>query len=323
MKTLFAVLNWGLGHATRSMPVIDKLLEGGAEVILASDGRAMHLLHREYPQLKAVALPGYDINYEGNNMLFSMLRQSPKIRRAIAREHRRTRELVKELKIDAIISDNRPGCYCPGIPSAYITHQLYIPVSSRLPRVIANFSHHFYMKNFTRIWVPDYPEAPGLAGKLSHQHSFKNVDYLGPLSRMKKEETPLKYDAVAVLSGPEPQRSLLEEKVLEQMKRLKGRFAVVGGKTESSKETEPGPHIHYFSFLTHKELNALLLSAKLIICRSGYSSLMDLAVLKKPALLIPTPGQPEQEYLAELHKGAAQFCIQHQNNLKLESAIVQ
>jgi UDP-N-acetylglucosamine:LPS N-acetylglucosamine transferase len=140
---------------------------------------------------------------------------------------------------------------------------------------------------------------------------------------MKKEETPLEYDAVAVLSGPEPQRSLLEEKVLEQMKRLKGRFAVAGGKTEGVGRKNVPSHIRYYPYLTHKELNALMLSARLIICRSGYSSLMDLAVLKKPALLIPTPGQPEQEYLADLHKGAAQYCIQHQSNLKLESAIVQ
>jgi predicted glycosyltransferase len=178
------------------------------------------------------------------------------------------------------------------------------------------------MKKFDAIWVPDHPEPPGLADTLSHGKAVhQEVNYIGILSRMEYLETEIEYDLAVVLSGPEPQRTYLEHRLLEQILALPLKSIVIRGKTHTKEHYYAADQVEFVSYLTSKELNKVLLASKWVICRSGYSSIMDLVVLRKKALLIPTPGQTEQEYLAQQLAQKGIFLIQNQENLDLEKAI--
>lgn len=322
-RILVAPLNWGLGHATRCIPVIRKLQRQGAEVFLASDGRALDLLKIEFPNLTAVEMPAYGITYRTGNMVGNMAGQLPKILQVVYREHRFIQKLIVRHQLDGIISDNRYGCFTKKIPCVFLTHQLNIrtpfPALSRL----INFFNRLFIEKFDACWVPDVSGEPNLSGQLSHGFFQKKIQHVGVLSRMIFFETEKKYDAIAVLSGPEPQRSHLERAILEQAARLPQRFLVVQGRTERQERFFIKKNVEVVSFLASEELNEAILASKIFIGRSGYSTIMDLAKLRTPALLIPTPGQTEQEYLAEKFRQEGVFLMQKQGALNLEQAMVE
>ncbi|MEL6636328.1 MAG: glycosyltransferase [Bacteroidota bacterium] len=297
-RILLAPLNWGLGHATRCIPIIRALHAAGAQVLLASDGAALRLLEKEFPQLPLFELPSYGIRYPGENMVWNMARQLPRLLRAVYREHRALARLVEEWKIDVVISDNRYGCWHPRTHNIILTHQLHLKVPSLL-RWGSQYFNHYQLGRFDECWVPDVAGNPNLAGTLAHP-PLPHCHYLGLLSRMQYRESPQRYDVAIVLSGPEPQRSLLEQQIITQIEASphRERILLVQGRPdrEVHRRTE---RYELVSYLTSRELNEVLLSTGLVVCRSGYSSLMDLAQVGGPALLIPTPGQTEQEYLAQ------------------------
>jgi uncharacterized protein (TIGR00661 family) len=322
-KVLIAPLNWGLGHVTRCIPIIISLEKMGVEVFLASDGVALHLLKAEFPHLTAFELPSYDITYKSNNMVFNIAAQVPNIRKAIRKEHNVTAQIVKENNITAIISDNRYGCHIEGIESILLTHQLTLQLKNPLLLWFSNRVLRSFFSNFDAIWVPDNGGEINLSGVLSHRkEGYENVKYIGILSRMKPYPCEREYDVAIVLSGPEPQRTILEQKLMEQAMELPQNFILIQGKTQAKRHYFAADNVEVVSYLTSKELNDTLMASRVVVCRSGYSSLMDLANLGKKAILIPTPGQTEQEYLAQRCKDQKIFVTQKQEKIDLEKGIL-
>ncbi|MCB0643537.1 MAG: glycosyl transferase family 28, partial [Phaeodactylibacter sp.] len=207
-RILIAPLNWGLGHATRCIPIIQAFLDAGVAVTLASDGAALALLRREFPQLPAIELPGYEIHYKSSNMVRNLTGQLPKVSRAIYREHRIIRQLCRNKQFEAIITDNRFGCFSRQIPSVFITHQLRIRTPYPLLDRLVRYFNRLFIRQFRECWVPDRSTPPRLAGDLSEALPGLRVRYIGNLSRMQPLHIPAERNGLVVLSVPEPKRSL-------------------------------------------------------------------------------------------------------------------
>jgi len=321
-RILVAPLNWGLGHATRCIPIINALIKYGYQPIIASDGVALRLLQKEFPQLPAYELPSYKIKYaeKGKNFKMKMIWDSPKVLKAMTKEKKVVKQLVKELDLDGIISDNRLGVYAKKVPCVFITHQLN--VLSGNTTWFSSKIHQRIIKKFKECWVPDVAGKPNLTGKLGHlKKQRKNIKYLGPLSRFSKTADGTKYNLMVLLSGPEPQRTFLQEKLLAALAVYRGRVLFVKGKIEKQQRREviktAEGHLEIVNFMQSAELEKSLNCSDLIISRSGYTTVMDLAKLEKKAFFIPTLGQYEQEYLAKrLQKqGMVPFCEQDKFNI--------
>lgn len=299
-KVLVAPLNWGLGHATRCIPIINGLMGQGLTPVIASDGAALMLLKKEFPELQTKILPSYKIEYskKASNFKFKMLLNSPKIAHAISAESKLIKNIVEEENYCGIISDNRMGVRHKSIPSVFITHQLTV-----LSGNTTSFStklHNKYIKKFDVCWVPDMADDPNLSGELGHpKKSSVPVTYLGPLSRFEYQIVPKKYDIMVLLLGPEPQRTLLEQKLFQEFEQSDKKIVFVRGLIEETQRTYIKNNITIHNYLMGKDLENTINSSNLIISRSGYTTVMDLAKLKKKAFFIPTPGQFEQEYLAQ------------------------
>ncbi len=313
-RILVAPLNWGLGHATRCIPIIHALEDENFEPVLASDGVALELLKKEFPNLEHYKLPSYDIEYakNGKNFKLKMIWDSPKMLNAINKERKAIASLVDELQIDGIISDNRLGLQTKKVPCVFITHQLNVLTGNTT--WLSSKMHQKIIKKYDACWVPDFKEKPNLSGKLGHLKKEKkfNIKYLGPLSRLSKTDVPEKYEVMAIISGPEPQRTFLEELLLKELQMYNGPVLLVKGKIEDNQQTDQIGNVTVWNFMTKEQLETAFNQSKLVVSRSGYTTVMDLAKLGKKAFFIPTPGQYEQEYLAKrLHKkGMAPYCKQ-------------
>lgn len=300
---LVAPLNWGLGHATRCIPIIRELEKNGYIPILASDGAALQLLQKEFPHLQSLELPSYEIEYakEGTDFKWKLIKNSPKMIQAIFKEKKFVKELVKKYDLKGIISDNRLGVYSKKVRSVFITHQ--INVLSGKTTWISSKLHQHFIKKFDECWIPDFQESVNLSGKLGHLKSnYLNLKYLGPLSRLEKKELDSKYKLIVILSGPEPQRTILEEKLIAELQNYNGEVLFIKGEVEANQKREVKRNITYYNFMTSKEIETALNESEMVLCRSGYTTVMDLAKLEKKAFFIPTPGQYEQEYLAKRFK---------------------
>lgn len=321
-KVLVAPLDWGLGHATRSVPIIQKLLDSGAEVSLGVSGGTGAFFAGAFPALKQFELPGYSIVYprHGFAMPFWLLSNLPRLLGVVRREHELTEALVRREKFSLVISDNRFGCYSRAAKSVYMTHQLRIafPACARAFEGVGVGFHKSVMKNFDEVWVPDLAEAPGLAGRLSHlaKPSHGNVKFVGPLSRFQLEGAvpkvppPKKFKYLGVVSGVEPARTALEAKLLAAFKELPGRHALLLGKPAHPGLTRTEANVSVFAHLPALEFAAAVLGAERFVARPGYSTVMDLCVLGANALFVPTPGQTEQEYLGRaLARAGAARCL--------------
>jgi len=322
---LVAPLNWGLGHASRCIPIIKHLIERDLRVVIASDGDALALLKQEFPSLTFEELPSYNVQYTSNKgFLQSILKQTPKFLKAIYEENKAIEEIVSKHNISKIISDNRYGCYHKDTKNVLITHQLspnFIGVLKYLNWPIEQLLRLSF-NNFDMVWVPD-DESINLTGKLSSL-AIADKKYIGILSRfMPIESMTSSYqnELLVILSGVEPQRTLLENKIIEQLKQLNIKSILVKGVGNNAKIEQMTEFITCYERLTSEDLLALIKLSRYIVCRSGYSSIMDLAILGKKAILIPTPGQIEQEYLAEKLMDEKKFLVQTQEKLNLKEAI--
>ncbi|WP_242092047.1 glycosyltransferase [Aestuariivivens sediminicola] len=299
-RILVAPLNWGLGHATRSIPIIQALIEEGYEPVLASDGAALFLLQKEFPSLTSIELPSYNISYskKGKNFRYKLLKVSPKLIKAIRSEKNATQRIVESMGIDGIISDNRLGICSKKCPTVFMTHQLNVLSGSTT--WLTTRIHHYFIKKFDACWVPDLKEDHNLSGKLGHSDSLDcPITYIGPLSRFSKDSVEIKYDLMVLISGPEPQRTLLEDKLLSELKHYPGKIVFVRGVLEQEKTIQMKGHITIYNYMTSSLLEQTINESAVILSRSGYTTIMDLAKLNKKAYFIPTPGQYEQEYLAK------------------------
>lgn len=306
-RILICPLDWGLGHATRCIPIIHKLLQKNAEVFIGGNGRSLALLKKEFPQLVFIDLPGYDIQYANGSLALKIFLSTPKIFKAIGQEHTALEKIIVEKKIDLVLSDNRFGLWNKQIKTVFITHQLVVkaPIVERLLYRI----NQYYIKKFDECWIPDRADETNLSGDLSRAYPMPaNAFYIGLLSRFQQPvESTVKsmftlksgYDAMVIISGPEPQRSIFEKIILQQAASIPLNFLIVKGITETSQTKESKGNLDIVSHLPSAEMREAILSSSVIISRSGYSTIMDLAVLNKKAIFIPTPGQTEQEYLAQ------------------------
>jgi uncharacterized protein (TIGR00661 family) len=302
-KVLIAPLDWGLGHATRCVPIIKTLIELNCKIYIAADGATASLLKKEFKEQNFIYLKGYYINYsqKKEELVLSILRQIPKILGRIYNENRWLKKAIKTYSLDAVISDNRFGLFTKKIPCVYLTHQLAIQTGHILTNAIAQKIHYYFIKKYTQCWVPDALEN-GIAGKLSHPQKVPaNVKYIGLLSRFEKLTfSEWVYDLCISISGPEPQRSIFEQLVLSQIKDFNGKVLIARGLPSSDEIMVPPNHqVTIVNHLLAHQLNTAIEQSKLFISRSGYTTIMDLIKLKKNAVLVPTPGQTEQEYLAK------------------------
>ena len=305
-RILICPLNWGLGHATRCVPIIKALTKLGHKVIIAADKGPLAFLQKACPDLEFIEFPGFDPIYSrSNTQVFKMMASFPKALRAFNRDHKTVEAIVKSHNIDYVISDNRFGCWSEEVHSVFITHQLHIQVPRlwRWTTPIINRFNNGYIKKYDEVWIPDYEDDPSLADKLSHPYNKRiKTEYLGILSRFNidnQEVTEKTNKYLVILSGPEPQRTMFENIVMKQAKEIKDNVLILRAKPEGCELPKDIPgNVSMFNHVDDEMFVKLVRSAENIICRGGYSSLMDLIRLDRSAFLVPTPGQTEQEYLA-------------------------
>ncbi len=304
LRILVAPLDWGLGHATRCIPVIRELLRQDCEVIIAGEGAQQALLGQEFPQLQFLELEGYRVKYtrNGKGLSLKMIRQWPRLQRTIRKENEWLKKVVAAYKPDAIISDNRYGLYHSSVRSVLIIHQLCIksPFGKWTERLLQRINYK-YINRFNQCWVPDMSKGNNLSGELGHPEKMPAipVKYIGALSRFKNAGLEEKKNhLLVILSGPEPQRTLLEDKIITEISHYNGTADVVRGMPGYPNQIPSTGMIHFYNHLPAAALNEKMQEAEYIISRSGYSTVMDIVALGKKSILIPTPGQTEQEYLA-------------------------
>lgn len=359
-KILVCPLDWGLGHAARDVSIIQRLVNRNYEVILACDGQARELLQSEFPALEILEFRSL-VRIRYSKFLPAWLKitlLSPLLLVEIFAEHIMLRRITKRIRPDIIISDNRYGLWIRGIPSILVTHQLNIrlPRLARFLEYPASLVLRLLCSRFNRCWIPDFPGKPNLSGDLSHRYRLPvNAAFIGALSRLTRttrEKRPepggemtfpvsfprpdtelsgriihaglppvKKLKLVILLSGPEPQRSSLQKIILKQVLHIEEPCVVLLGQPGKQKRTDLSSTLTTYSHLPAAELKRLLIAAEYVICRAGYTSIMDLALLGKKALIIPTPGQTEQEYLAATLSEKGLFLSCSQNELDIPTAM--
>lgn len=327
LRILVVPLDWGLGHATRCIPIIYELIRQDCDVWVAAEGAQEILLKQEFPQLSFLLLTGYRVQYSrsASGMLLTIFSQTYKILRAIRRENKWLKKMVTEHGFDAVISDNRYGLYHTAIPGIFITHQLTIksPLGKWSEKLLQKRNYK-YINRFTECWVPDEAGENNWAGELSHplKKPVIPLRYICPLSRFNKtNEEEKKNHLLIILSGPEPQRTILEDKIINDIAHYSGSATVVRGLPGTLNLIPSTNTIKFYNHLSSEELNQEINRAEYIITRSGYSTIMDIIKLQKKTILIPTPGQTEQEYLGKylLQKKIA-LCIS-QKKISLNEAL--
>jgi UDP-N-acetylglucosamine transferase subunit ALG13 len=342
-KILLAPLDWGLGHATRCIPIVKELLRLDCEVIIAATGDQKALLEQEFPFLSFADMPGYQVKY-GKNRALTLLKivaKIPKILMRIKAEKAWLRAFQQREKLDAVISDNRYGMIHKGLFSVFVTHQLLIrtPFGPRADRIL-QWMQYRRLKRFSICWVPDLPGINSLAGELSHPRHLPSIPirYIGPLSRFEKIQSDgyngqtsanKSCDLLILLSGPEPQRTIFEMIILRQRASFPAKTILVRG-LPGNRSNDPGsndprseafPAMTVYDHLPAETLNKIVCGAGLILCRSGYSSIMDLIKLQKKCIFVPTPGQTEQEYLGDYLAGRHLAICTSQSGFSLAASL--
>lgn len=303
-RVLVAPLDWGLGHATRCIPIIYELLDQDASVWLAGEGPQAELLQAEFPLLPLLPLQGYGVRYsrQGRHFTRTILAQLPRIGRRINQEHRWLQAMMQQYSFDLILSDNRYGLYHPHASCILITHQLQIQHHwGNVVKQLLRHWHYNRIRRFEECWIPDLPIPNDLAGELAHPATMPGtpVTYIGHLSRLQPASDNVRQGHLFIsLSGPEPQRTLFEEKIIEQISHYAGTAVIVRGLPQASRLIPSTGDIRFYNHLSSREYAAEMQKAQWVISRSGYSTIMDIARMGKQSILVPTPGQSEQEYLS-------------------------
>jgi UDP:flavonoid glycosyltransferase YjiC (YdhE family) len=318
-------LDWGLGHATRLIPVVRCFHKNGWKIILGGSGKSGALIRESFPELPYEPVNTYSVKYPGSSwgLVLSVFFQIPLLACSVFTEHRQLKSILLKYNIDTIVSDNRYGIYSGKTHNIIISHQL----SPVLPAFLSWAEYPLYLllkrliARFDECWIPDIIETGNLTGNLSHRFSLPaNARFIGWLSRFHdisaSDDVP-GYDIVIALSGPQPQLRRFTNKILAQAKTLQCEILIISGMQEIEDTTMP-ENIKIVNHLVASEFVSVLKKAGLVICRSGYSSVMDLIEIQKAAILIPTPGQPEQEYLAERLNRIGLFRYAEQSEFDLK-----
>lgn len=322
-RVLVAALDWGWGHATRTIPVVHQLLQEGAPVILGGSGSSGALLKEQFPTLPFAELPAYNPRYGPKGMSVArLLGQAPHFASAILNEKVNVAALAKDWGINRIISDNRYGCYSKNAKSAIICHQLSpaLPSGWTWASPVARRINGRLLAQFDEVWVPDNEGDRSLTGQLS-VGSHKRIRYVGPLSRMKPGIRTTNYAVTGVVSGPEPLRSVFENALRREFATLRAATLLVKGiKTSVPEWSIDGTH-EEVSYLAAAELNERILQSATVVCRAGYSSVMDMSCVGGRVIFVPTPDQPEQQYLAKRLNSQNIALAVSQDNMNIEANI--
>ena len=323
-RILVAPLDWGLGHATRDVPIIHYLKEVGHEVILVADGRPFDFLSRRFPELKIVRCPGYDITYpKSDQFMVHMAKSGPRIAKALREERKAAERIVEETGAEVIISDNRLNFRSDKTKNIFITHQLR--VKAGLFTLAASALHRKFYAKFDEVWIPDHAGENNVSGDLAFlKRPKKNYRYIGPLTRFSLVKT--KMDSVGkqllfMLSGPEPQRTIFEELVIAELKKNPVPALILRGQPVQPHHSEPIPGVRMLNHLDDEQLAGEIGRSYAVVSRGGYSTLCDLTAAKKKLICVPTPGQTDQEYLADYHMKRGQMISMKQAEFSLEKSL--
>ncbi len=326
---LFAPLNWGLGHATRLVPVIELFLSNQVKVLLAADKRPYDFLKDRFPECEMIRLPGFEVFYpEKGSMALRMMLSFSDMQKKASEAHKLLEEIIEQFNVDIVISDNRYELSSSKAYSVFITHQLNIQTFGwqRLFKPIIRKITWSYIRKYDELWIPDFKDpAQSLSGKLSHVKQFpvENYHFTGPLSRFDLNTGIHKmdsFDLLVILSGPEPQRTIFEQMVTEHLLKNNLKATILQSKPEK-KMIQQNKQITFISHADDQQMATLIKSADLVISRPGYSTIMDLSVFGKKAVFVPTPGQTEQIYLARELKNRGYCYFEEQASFNLVHAI--
>lgn len=330
LNILICPLNWGLGHASRDISIINELLKFKFNVIVAGSENIILLLKTEFPYLQFVNFDGFNISYpKGNFFFFHFLKRVPILLLEILKEHKQLKKIIKENKINVVISDNRYGLWNKNVYSIFITHQINIkiPVKCKLLGYAVNKINQYFINKYDLCWIPDFEKPPFLAGELSHtKNKLNNIAYIGLLSKflnfsLQKVNISKNYDIVAIISGPEPHRTIFENILIEQFQTTNKRCLIINGVPLKTNKTKTIRNIEIVTHLSTSDMYSVINNAQYIVSRAGYTTIMDLIALKRTAILVPTPGQTEQEYLADYYSGKKIFYCIEQSKFNINKAI--
>lgn len=326
-RVLYGVYHWGLGHATRSLGLIRALLERGDEVtILMQPDQGLQLLKSElgdaceyYPFRDTPApFSRYPVVF-----YLRMTAAMPWVLAGYRREHRETEKLVAERHFDCVVSDSRFGVWSQAVPSYCIFHSIHqvVPFLRQITEPFVEWGQRDLLKGYTKILIPDVEENGGLSGWLGHDPRLDwgegRLVYIGPLSSLPQTDFEQDIDVFFSVSGIEPQRGLLEELVLDALPRLSGKIIVTLGRPKDDGERREVAGTTVYGYLDRRRQAEMLSRAKLVMTRSGYTTLMELAGLGRKALFVATPGQSEQEYLAKFHRERGHVWSVEQKHLDI------
>ncbi|MFZ4547235.1 MAG: glycosyltransferase [Bacteroidales bacterium] len=329
-RILISPLDWGLGHSTRCIAIIRQLLEAGYKITIAGSGRSLLLLQKEFPLIESIEIQSFSPSYPpSGKMLLHLLLLLPKFISSIFNEHQQLKKILLTNRFDVVISDNRYGFWNPDVKSILITHQIMIkaPAWLRFAEFLFYILSRLMISRFDECWIPDNETKPGLSGDLSHKYTLPgNTRFIGPLTRFTGKIKYLgnvsgKPKITVIISGPEPQRSIFEDLIINQLIKLNITATIVSGKPDFEKPAFINNGLTIIPHLETSALESVIASSDLIICRSGYSSIMDLSVFGSKVLFVPTPGQTEQLYLAKLHQNSGTALWRPQDKLNLETDI--
>lgn len=298
---LFAVLDWGMGHATRTSPLIAVARDAGHTIHVASRGTALAWLRERFPEGDIVfhEKPGRHISYAERFNFLHIARQMPGFLRSIAEERAWTAKFTASHGVDGVFSDNCYGVWAPGVPSILMTHQLHLPVPLPL-RAATRAAVRRWSAPFEEVWVPDLQGEAALSGPLGHPAlSQERTYYVGALSHLATGLTAgngASFVAVGMVSGPEPHRTLMEEGLRRWLAEVPGEHVIFAGKPGGGERRDGNVWTRYSA--PAEEILGAWRSSQFCVSRAGYSTVLDLVCEGKPAVLIPTPGQTEQLQVA-------------------------
>jgi predicted glycosyltransferase len=325
LNILICPLEWGLGHAARMIPVAKTLKDMNHNIFVGSGEEHLTFFRNEMPGLTYIKFPGFNTRYSSFlPQYLLLLLKIPSLIYHIIHEHERLKNIIREHSIDLVISDNRFGLWNRKVTTVYITHMPRIPFPKRMRflEFIGIFLHRKIIKKYSFCFIPDLPDAINVSGRLSHGMKLPaNVRYIGILSRFQTEANKDRniqktQQNLVILSGPEPQREIFKQKLIMLFKGKNPATVILGGRPSKIDEVVKTGNITFYNHLSSTEMKNLIERSQNIISRSGYTTIMELISLNCSALLVPTPGQTEQEYLAEYLSGKGWFSTIAQSELK-------
>lgn len=329
---LICPLEWGLGHAARMIPLARRLQEMNNKIFIGSGTEHISLFRNELSGLSYIKFSGFKPGYSRFlPQYLSLLLKTPLLFYHIILEHFRLKRIIREYSIDIVISDNRFGLWNNKVITAYVTHMPLIPLpkSLRFLEFIGVLLHRAIIKKYSLCFIPDLPGEMNLTGRLSHGIKLPaTVRYTGILSRFITYGPALSGNPVSfphntvILSGPEPQREILKKKLTGLFKDKEPITIMFEGKPDAPKTVIRSGNITFYNHLPSSEMKDMISGSESIISRSGYTTIMDLISLNCSALLIPTPGQTEQEYLAEYLSEMGWFATITQSEIQAETSLV-